>query len=265
MVTTRSIQSRIACLDPNPTSPRPVLLLHGLGADSESWFFQFPVLVEAGFRPLAVDLPGFGRSPAPDGQRWSLRFVAQEMIGLLDEVGCPQADVVGLSMGGVVAQQLALDWPERVRRLVLVSTFACLRPRRPGELAYLLGRFLRANLRGVHAQAEMVAWRIFPAAEQGEYRRLLVEKILQADPACYKAATRALALFDSRRRLAHLRIPTLVVTGAEDTTVSPASQAKLAQLIPGARQVVIPGGNHGVSADQPEPFNQALIAFLSEG
>lgn len=255
-------EANIIYLDPNPASSQIVLLLHGLGADSESWFFQLDALAQAGFRPIAADLPGFGRSPAPSGRRWTIPYVAHEMVSLLDRLECARADVVGLSMGGIIAQRMALDCPERVRKLALASTFACLRPRRPNELAYLLTRFLKANLRGAQAQAEMVAWRIFPGEEQAEMRRLLVEKILRADPKVYKAAIRAIALFDSRWRLKNLRIPTLVITGAEDTTVSPELQKRLASLIPGARQVVISGGNHGVSADQPEMFNKALIEFL---
>lgn len=251
----------IATLDPYPQGTRPVVLIHGLGADGESWALQFPALAAAGFRPLAVDLPGFGRSPAPAG-RWSISNAARAVLGMLQNLSIPRAAIVGLSLGGTVAQSIALLAPEVVEKLVLVSTFACLRPRRWNETAYLLRRFAIANLRGVRYQAETVARRVFPSPEQQILRDLLVQKILAADPRAYRAAMRSLAVFDSRARLASIHVPTLVITGAVDTTVPPRVQAELT-AIPGARQVVIPGGNHAVIADQPERFNQELLAFLT--
>jgi len=250
----------IRYLDPYPAGKRAVLLLHGLGADGESWGLQFPALAGAGFRPLAVDLPGFGASPAPAG-RWRIRVAARAAAGILEPLGIEQADVVGLSMGGVAAQLIALETPHLVRRLVLVSTFACLRPKVWSETAYLLRRFAAANLRGVRYQAAAVAWRVFPDADQVVLRDILVQKILTADPKVYRAAMRGLALFDSRPHLTSIRQPTLIISGEHDTTVPPQAQCELT-AIPGSRQVIIPGGNHAVIADQPEAFNQALLAFL---
>lgn len=247
-------------LDPHPTGKRAVLLLHGLGADGESWALQFPSLAAAGFRPLAVDLPGFGRSPAPSGH-WSIQAAARAAAGVLDSLRIEKADVVGLSMGGAAAQLIALENPNLVRKLVLVSTFACLRPKGWSETAYLLRRFAAANLRGVRYQAATVAWRVFPDPNQAVLRQILIDKILAADPKVYRAAMRALAMFDSRRRLASIRQPTLIISGEHDTTVPPYAQRALT-AIPGSRQVIIPGGNHAVIADQPDAFNQALLAFL---
>lgn len=110
-------------------------------------------------------------------------------------------------------------------------------------------------------QAAAVAWRVFPDADQVVLRDILVQKILAADPKVYRAAMRGLALFDSRPRLTSIRQPTLIISGEHDTTVPPQAQCELT-AIPGSRQVIIPGGNHAVIADQPEAFNQALLAFL---
>ena len=248
-------------LDPNPGGKRPILLLHGLGADGESWGLQFVDLAAAGFRPLAVDLPGFGRSAAPHG-RWTLRLAAAAVVDLLRELGYSRVDVVGHSLGGAVAQTLALDFPDLVRSLTLVNTFACLRPRTWSETRYLMRRFVVANLRGVRHQAGAVAWRVFPRADQAALRDLLIQKILAADPAVYRAAMRELALFDSRPRLATITAPVLIITGAEDTTVALKNQRELA-AIPGARQVIVPGANHAITIDQPQRFNQELLDFLN--
>ncbi len=250
-------------LDPNPGGERTVLLLHGLGANASSWTLQFGPLIEAGFRPLAPDLPGFGQS-IYDGRGWNLRRVARELAGLLDDLKVDQVDVVGLSMGGVIAQRLALDFPSRVRKLVLASTFGALRPERFSGWYYLLRRVALVSFKGIPDQAEFVARRLFPADDQEPLRRLLVEQITQADPRAYQAAMRALGWFDSRRALSRISVPTLVITGLQDGTVSPAVQAQLVKHIRGARQVTVAGAGHAVSADHPNEFNQALLSFLLE-
>lgn len=253
--------SGLFCLDPAPQAAPAVLLLHGLGADSSSWALQIPALVEAGFRPLAVDAPGFGRSPY-DGRGWSFRRAASALARLLDEKGVPSAHVVGLSMGGVLAQQFALDHPTRVERLVLVSTFARLRAGLSG-LWYFLSRAVLVHTVGLPKQAELVARRVFPAPEQDALRAELVRVISQADPRAYRGAMRALGTFNSTPRLKELRAPTLVVTGAADTTVPPHVQRELALSIAGARQVILDGAGHAVSVDAAAEFNRLVVEFLS--
>ena len=104
--------------------------------------------------------------------------------------------VVGISMGGTVALQLAIFHPEVVNSLILVSTFACLRPRNFHTASYLMRRFLKTAMRGGGSQAEMVAWHLFPRPEQDDLRMAMLQLIQETDPAIYKAAMRALAAFD---------------------------------------------------------------------
>jgi pimeloyl-ACP methyl ester carboxylesterase len=220
-------------------------------------------LIEAGFRPLVPDVPGFGESTY-DGRGWNIRRVAAGMAALLEERAAHPADVVGLSMGGTIAQQLALDFPRLVRRLVLVSTFAVLRPESFGGWLYFLRRLVLVSILGLPAQARFVAGRIFPGPQNQPLRELLVASIARADPRAYRAAMRSLGLFNSLRRLSRIQAPTLVVTGDRDTTVSPQRQKLLAERIPGARQITIPDAGHAVAIDQPASFNRALLSFLSQ-
>jgi 3-oxoadipate enol-lactonase len=249
--------------DPNPAGKPAVLMLHGLGTDNQSWAFQLPALLENGVRPIILDIPGFGKSPYGK-RKWSIARVAAEIAGMIGKALPVPVTLVGISMGGTIAIQIALDFPGCVERLVLVNTFAALRPRRLNDLAYLVVRFLRANLRGIQTQAELVAQRIFPEPDQEPLRKVLIGSILQSDPAIYRAAMRSLGLFDVKKRLAEISIPTLVVTGTIDSTVSPTVQAVLAANIPGAKQVLIPGGRHAVIADHPDLFNRVLLDFLLE-
>lgn len=253
----------LSYLDPNPTGRPAVLLLHGLGADGSSWTLQLPALAAAGFRPLAPDAPGFGKSPY-DGRGWSVQRVAAQMAGLLEELGTGPAHVVGLSMGGVIAQQFALDFPQLTRKLALVSTFSVLRPENFNGWWYFLRRAALGLTLGQEAQARLVAQRVFPEPGEAQLREMLIEVISHADRRAYRRAMLALGRFDSRGHLVQIAVPTLIVTGAQDTTVSPLRQRVLAEGIQGARQEVIPGGGHAVPVEQAEKFNRVLLDFLRE-
>ncbi len=249
-------------LDPNPAGHPAVLLLHGLGADATSWTLQLPALNGAGFRPIAADTPGFGQS-AYDGGGWSIRRMAADMASLLGELQTGPAHVVGLSMGGTIAQQFALDYPHLTRRLVLVSTFSVLRPDSLSGWLYFMQRFFLVNVLGLPAQAKVVAQRIFPGPGNGQLREMLIETISRADARAYRKAMASLGLFNSVKRLGEIKIPTLIVTGADDTTVTPARQRLLVEGIPAARQVIIPDAGHAVPVDQAERFNRELLEFLA--
>jgi 3-oxoadipate enol-lactonase len=248
-------------IDPNPKGKQAVLLLHGLGATGASWELQLTALAGEGFRPLAPDMPGFGQSKY-DGRGWSIRRIAAQIAESLVEFKTGPVHLVGLSMGGVVAQQLAFDFPKLIKKIVLVSTFSVLRPDSLSGLLYFLKRIAAISFLGLPAQAGVVAERVFPAPDQAHLRDLLVESITSADPLAYRAAMCSLGLFDSRKWLGSLTVPALVITGAGDTTVSPARQAELLGGIIGAQQAIIKGAGHAVNVDHCEEFNQVLLEFL---
>lgn len=248
-------------LDPAPQNTRPVLMLHGLGADSRSWAFQFPALIEAGFRPIAPDLPGFGRSPAIE-RKWNIPSITDHVIEWMQEKDFLHLPVVGISMGGAIALQLALNHPEYLSQLVLVNTFACLRPRKIQTVTYLVRRFVQSTIHGGSSQAEIVAYHLFPNPDQAELRLAITQLIRETDPQVYRTAMRAIAVFDVRKWLSGLRTPTLVISGELDATVPLDNQMELVERIPGAQQVIIPNARHAVVADQPEKFNFALLTFL---
>lgn len=261
---TRSIEKRDTIfhyLDFNPEGSPAVLLLHGLGADGSSWGYQIPALCEAGVRPIAPDLPGFGKTIPGEG-RWTVVKAAADTARLIyGLVGGPMI-VAGISLGGVVALQMALDFPQVVQELILINTFACLRPKRFDEASYLVGRFMVANLRGKEYQAETVARRLFPQPEQEELRREMVQRILQADQRVYRQAMQSLALFNVRKRLPEIRMPTLIISGQNDSTVPLANQMELVKGISGAEHIIIPDAGHAVIADQAVRFNKVILDYL---
>ena len=187
-----------------------------------------------------------------------------DFIRLLDHLQTGPVDVVGISMGGTHALQLALDAPKMVHRLVLVNTFARLGPQRTSDLFYFAGRMLVIYTLGLSTQARMVSAHIFPEPEQQELREELIRQINQADPRGYRAAMLALGRFNVESRLSEVQSPTLVITAERDTTVQPRIQRRLVEGIPNAQQVIIPDAGHAVTADQPQIFNKTLIEFLGQ-
>lgn len=250
-------------LDIQAAGSPAVLLIHGLGANRLSWQLQIEALAKAGYRCIAPDLPGFGNSLALKG-RMSIPRLANSMVTLLDELEIPQAVVVGLSMGGTVALTLALNSPRHVERLVLVSTFSRLRPASMSEARYFLRRVWVVYTRGLTSQARVVAERVFPGDGQESLRKILEEQIQEADPRTYRSAMRSLGFFNVTRRLKELRMPVMVITGADDSTIPVNVQRSLAAGVSGAKHVIVPRAGHGVIADQPDVFNRELMSFIQD-
>jgi len=257
----RMSMENIHYLDPGENRGIPVLLLHGLGVDGSSWIMQFPALMNAGFRPIAVDVPGFGRSPRGKTP-WSIQRVSNDIATFLQDNKIPSVHVVGLSMGGTIAQQLVFDFPHIVSKLVLANTFSVLRPSTFQGWMYFIQRIILVHTLGLPAQAKFVAEKIFPKPEQYELRKEMIQQITNADPRAYRAAMRSLGTFNSKRRLSEIKIPVLVITGAKDRTVQPNHQAQMTTWITGARQEIIPGAGHAASVESPDEFNRILVDFL---
>jgi len=254
-------KASIFYLDPRPMNRPVIFLLHGLGTEASSWTYQIEALEDAGFRPIAPDLPGFGRSRFFD-DRWSIRYTSAAIVSMADNLGIDRFHIAGISMGGTIALQTAIDHPDRLLSLVLINTFASLHPKRWNEWVYLVRRYIRAWFRGAGAQAELTANRIFPRPDQEELRRELVSHIRQTDPQVYKQAMRELGLYDARKSLNRIQIHSLLITGRDDTTVPLENQHDLATGIDGCRQVFIANAGHGVIIDQPEEVNRYLVEFL---
>jgi len=256
-------QARLHFVDLNPTAQPVVLLIHGLGANSDSWQLQFPSLLENGFRVLSVDLPGFGKS-SYSGEWKSVGSIAKTIIETLAFLDIDSVFAVGLSMGGPVCLQLALDFPDRVSRLVLVNTFAHLNVASPENFLYFLARVVLIYTLGMQAQAQAVSQRVFPRPDQAILRAELVKQVLASNPKAYRSAMLALGKLNLMERLSEIQQPTLVITGEQDTTVPPKNQTAMAQRIPSARQVMLPNTGHAASVENPELFNTVLLDFLTE-
>jgi 3-oxoadipate enol-lactonase len=239
----------------------PLLLIHGLTVSGAMYEPVLPALA-AHYRVIVPDLRGHGRSGALPGP-YRVEQLARDLAQLLDDLQVDSAYVLGYSQGGAVAQQLAHDYPERVRGLVLACTYAynMLSPREriEGMLAPWLVRVL-----GMRGLAKL----LFSVAGGGprlppETAGWLQEMLVGNDTARMVAAVEAMKVFDSRPWLQQIACPTLVVAGGDDTAVPMPHAHMLAQNIPGAQLRIVDGAGHTLIWTHAAAFVQIIETFLA--
>lgn len=235
-----------------------LLLIHGLGSSGLDWEYQLPAL--KGFKVINIDLRGHGRSTRGHIPI-RIELFAQDLAALLDHLQIASAHVVGLSLGGGVAFQLALDRPALVRSLTIVNSgpHAITNP----FLAALVvgSRLLTIRLVGLPKLGEKVAGKLFPKPEHAQKKATFVERFRSNDVDCYRASLKALIGWSVQHRLAEIAMPVLVITADQDYTSVKWKQAYTARL-PNAQLVVVPDSRHALPIENPEPFNTALVEFL---
>ena len=247
----------IDCTEPWRSGSPPAVLIHGLGTDRRLWLYQVPAF--CGRVPtLLVDLRGHGRSSAPPGE-WTVADMARDVVRLLRHLGAEKAHLVGLSLGGMVAQQFALDYPYATASLVLADTIAGPPPdaREPlrDALAFIEGHSMRQV-------AETRITTAFSGAVDPVMRLHLIEQVALNDKAAYERAARAAFSFDVRGRLGEIAAPTLVVVGDADRTFPIPWMEDVARDIRGARLVRLAGAGHLSNMERPQEFNRAALDFL---
>ena len=245
-------------------SGEPLLLIMGHGFPRQMWSRHLPGLVTR-FRVITFDNRGVGETVAR-GSDWTVEDMAADAVAVLDAAGVDRAHVYGASMGGGIAQAVALHHPERVGSLILACT-APKKAERKIPVVQLLRRVLPAMLRGrgagrIAAARFMAYGPDTPAELIAEDARLLESLHRPADG--IKAQSRAVAAWEgSRSRLPSLRIPTLVIHGTEDRLVPLRYGEELARLIPGAELVVLRGAGHMYITDSTAEADEAVRAFLT--
>jgi 3-oxoadipate enol-lactonase len=243
----------------------PVLLVMGLGMNATGWWRTVPVLAEAGLRVLAFDNRGVGRSGRPPGP-YTIAEMADDALAVLDAAGEDAAHVYGISLGGMIAQRIALRDPARVRRLVLGATT----PGGPRSVA--ADADTRAFFdRRARMPADEAVWASVPynyaAATRREHGERIAQDVEQRlrfpiEPEPYTAQLAAALGHDAHDELGAIAAETLVVHGAEDRMVPPANGELLTAAIPGARLEPVPGAAHVYFTDTPAA-DATVARFLS--
>jgi pimeloyl-ACP methyl ester carboxylesterase len=237
-------------------------MIRGLGADLSTWFPQIPEFSKH-FRTVVFDNRGAGRTDKPDGP-YSMKQMAQDLNGLLDALNIQRTALLGISMGGMIAQEFAIAHPEKLSCLVLgCTTFGgseAIPPSREVLNAIQAGSDADEKTRRLQEQAMFCADTI---ANRRDVIAAFTEArgrfpIPQSSLALQAAALRG---HDTANRLQEVRTPTLVITGAEDRLIPPENSRLIAERIPGAIFNTLPGG-HLFMVEYPDAFNRAVIEFL---
>ena len=244
----------------------PVLLIHGLGYARWGWEPVLPGLAER-FDVLLFDNRGIGESDAPPGP-YTAAEMAADAIQVLDEAGVERAHVVGTSLGGMVAQELALAHPERIDRLVLACTMPGGPHAHPMPEATVRLMTEAAGLEPAVALRRFVENALAPATVAD--RPELVDRIMEhrlataQNPAAWAAQAAAGAAFDAYDRLDEVQVPVLVQHGSDDVVVDPHNGELLVELLPDAQLERFEGCGHLFFWEEPDGFVSSVTAFLED-
>jgi pimeloyl-ACP methyl ester carboxylesterase len=242
-------------------------MLHGIGGGSSAFAPQLESFSSQGFRAVAWDMPGYGSSAPIEPYTFKgLAHSAATLIESLDPSG-EKAPVIllGHSMGGMVAQELIARRPGLVRALILSGTSAAFgRPDGAWQQRFIAER--TAPLDAGQSMAEVAA-KLVPgmlgAAAIPEGARLAREVMGAVHAATYRAALSALVTFDRKEALSGIRVPTLLIAGAEDKNAPPTVMQSMARRIAGAEYVELAGIGHIANLEAPELFDSAVLSFLA--
>lgn len=239
-----------------------VVLVNGLADDLQTWAYQVPALLDAGFRVVRFDNRGIGRSDKPAGP-YSSEMLAADTKGLVDRLGIGDFHLMGVSMGGMIAQHYAVAYPDGLRSLTLACTYA-----EPGPFCSRMFDFW-ADLAPVHGvpfvMRDVTLW-----AFTLEFFRTRTAELVEFETAmryldqpvhAYLAQLAVIQHHDTTGRLADITVPTLVLAGQQDLLIPTEQSRQLHTLIPGSTWRTTRGG-HGCIWEFPDEFNAAFVDFL---
>lgn len=246
-------------------SGTPLIMIMGLGAPGEKWHHNYELLSQW-FECIVPDNRGAGQSDKPNEERYTTEQMADDIIGIMDVLGIQKAHVIGVSMGGAIAQHVALKIPDRVKSLILTSTFASV------SQTFRKALTLICSLKDDTDPAvlkQLNLWMTYGQQTQN-HRPELVEYSAAADaeypypmPAyAYKAQCGACLSHDTSKRLGELKMPVLIAAGAKDLFMNIEKTMELVQGIPHAEFYLSPEGGHVHQWEYPEVYDSLVLGFL---
>lgn len=239
----------------------PLVMLHGVGDSADSWEAVLEHLPQD--RTIVrYDLRGHGGSPGPTGP-WTIDDFVEDHVRLLEALGIPRADVVGFSLGGLIAQRIAATRPDLVRRLVVIGAVA---GRTEAEREAVLGRLAVVERDGPLGTAVNSVDRWYSAdflRDHPDVRERTLERMSALDPASYRHAYRVLATTDLVADLDRIVAPTLAMTGEHDVGSPPRMSRTIAEGVQSGRWTVLHGCRHSVLVEQPQQVAKELLDHVS--
>jgi pimeloyl-ACP methyl ester carboxylesterase len=238
----------------------PVLLIHGLGSSMEDWEWQVPTLRRS-FTVVTYDVRGHGKSGKPL-EPYSMSQFSNDAAKLIIALVLGPVHVVGLGMGGMIALQLAVNYPDLVRSLVVVNSGPGMAPRTLRERLAIARQKTAIHLQGMPRIGRARAERLFPGPENASRRTAFVARWSRNDKRAYTRALEAMIGWSIADRLGDIDCRVLVLAADQDDTPM-AWKREYAARMRNASLVVIPDARHGLPSECPDRFNNALCCFLS--
>jgi 3-oxoadipate enol-lactonase len=240
-----------------------VLLIMGLAYPSQMWYRTRPLLASR-YRTLAFDNRGIARSDVPPGP-YPIALMASDAAAVLDAAGVESAHVFGVSMGGMIAQELALQYPARVRSLILGCTAAggpaAVRAE-PEAIQMLMRREKMSREEAAEASVPFIYDSATPRKWIDE--DLAIRRPWFPSPEGYAAQLQGVLGWEAYSRLGQIIAPTLVIHGESDRLIPPGNAKLIAERVPGAKLLMIPHASHLFLTDQTEVSHHAILQFLNE-
>ena len=237
-----------------------VVLSHSLSSSLLMWNPQIDAL-NPYFLALRYDTRGHGASDAPSGS-YTLELLAEDVIGLLDALGMDRVHFVGLSMGGMIGQCLALNHPQRLKSLALCDTASIV----PAQAQPVWQERLdKVGKKGMEALLEETLERWFTPAflkQNPPMVKLIREQILATPVAGYIGCAEAIRRLNYLDRISGIKTPTLIMVGEDDPGTPVSAAEAMHERITGSKLVVLPSARHLSNVEQTDPFNTALLEFL---
>ena len=237
-----------------------VMLSHSLACSLVMWNPQLDLL-ESKFKVLRFDTRGHGDSDAPEG-KYTLELLAADAVALMDALEIDAVHFVGLSMGGMIGQNLALDHGDRLKSLALCDTAAVM----PDEVQPIWQqRIAAARKKGLQDQVDETLERWFTPeylSRNSPQVEMIRRQILATPVAGYIGCSEAIRNLDNLKRLSGITLPTLIIVGEEDPGTPVAASEAMQERIDGSKLVVLPAARHLSNIEQAGAFNEALMDFL---
>lgn len=241
-------------------SDNVLFLGNALGTDTHLWDLALPTLA-AKYSVVRFDMPGHGQSPIP-AEGFTLEEIADALVAKADELGAEKFDYAGVSVGGAIALELANKYPDRIKHSIVV----CSAPYMGGPEGWV-ERINQVNAGGTASLVPMLPARWFSdgfIAKSPEAVQKVLSSVVTTDDASYIKTCDALGGFDARPYLADITVPVLVISGEIDPGSPPAAGATIADTVPGAKQVVIPGASHIAVVESPLELAKHMTDFLAK-
>jgi len=237
-----------------------LLFIHGLGSSVHDWEAQVPFFSKQ-YQVVTFDVRGHGKSDKPTGP-YSIQLFALDTAELIKSLRIDKTHVIGISIGGMIAFELAIKAPDLVRNLVIVNSRPDPMVRTLKERFKAFQRLLIIHLLGIRKIAQIQSKRLFPDRQHKELRRLFVERRTENDKQAYLDSLRAIYNWSVTAHLGAIRCPVLVIAGDKDYRPISEKEAYVAKM-PRAELVVITNSRHATHMERPDQFNQVVIRFLS--